>query len=69
MRNFFKLNFHFVAVHSRQSTEIKVSPGSSQQPTKKSRKDKLLESAPKLPYDIDLYHWEDDNLKAPTLLS
>lgn len=32
------------------------------------RKKKLLAVAPKLPYGDDLYHWEDDDLKAPTLL-
>ncbi|RZF32126.1 hypothetical protein LSTR_LSTR003989 [Laodelphax striatellus] len=32
------------------------------------RKRKLLEKAPKLPFDIDLYHWEDTELKAPTIL-
>jgi len=32
-----------------------------------SRKAKLLKIAPKLPYDIDLYHWEDKDLKAPSL--
>lgn len=32
------------------------------------RKKKLLEIAPKLPFDIDLYHWEEENLSAPMLL-
>jgi len=31
------------------------------------RKEKLLKIAPKVPYDVDLYHWEDENLKAPTV--
>ncbi|CAG0880706.1 unnamed protein product [Darwinula stevensoni] len=30
-------------------------------------KAKLLAKAPKLPFDIDLYHWEDQNLEAPTI--
>ncbi|KAL1139191.1 hypothetical protein AAG570_009250, partial [Ranatra chinensis] len=33
-----------------------------------SRKEELLKIAPKLPFDIDLYHWEDENLKAPTVV-
>lgn len=33
------------------------------------RKKKLLKTAPKVPFDIDLYHWEDEHLTAPTLLS
>lgn len=32
-----------------------------------TRKDKLLQQAPKVPYDIDLYHWEDENLVAPSI--
>ncbi|XP_015928046.2 UV-stimulated scaffold protein A isoform X1 [Parasteatoda tepidariorum] len=32
---------------------------------KKRRKDELLEKAPVLPYDIDLYHWEEEKLDAP----
>ncbi|KAF6205498.1 hypothetical protein GE061_019671 [Apolygus lucorum] len=34
----------------------------------KDRKTQLLEVAPKLPYDIDLYHWEDEKLPTPTLV-
>ncbi|XP_034240893.1 UV-stimulated scaffold protein A-like isoform X2 [Thrips palmi] len=33
------------------------------------RKAKLLSIAPKLPFDIDLYHWEDEKVEAPTLLT
>lgn len=32
---------------------------------KKSKKHKLLEKAPVLPYDIDLYHWEDEKPVLP----
>ncbi len=32
-----------------------------------TRKRKLLKIAPKLPFDIDLYHWEDKDLKAPSI--
>jgi hypothetical protein len=31
------------------------------------RKERLLRLAPKLPFDIDLYHWEDKDLKAPAI--
>jgi len=34
-----------------------------------ARKAKLLSIAPKLPFDIDLYHWEDEKVEAPTLLT
>lgn len=33
------------------------------------RKAKLLSLAPKLPFDIDLYHWEDEKIEAPTRLT
>ncbi|BES93154.1 Uncharacterized conserved protein (DUF2043) [Nesidiocoris tenuis] len=33
-----------------------------------ARKEELLKVAPKLNYDIDLYHWEDDHLPTPTLI-
>ena len=36
---------------------------------KDDRKVKLLSIAPKLPFDVDLYHWEDENLEAPTRLT
>ena len=29
-----------------------------------NRKEKLLSKAPKLPFDVDLYHWEEENPKA-----
>ncbi|CAG7727803.1 unnamed protein product [Allacma fusca] len=31
------------------------------------RKSKLLSIAPKLPFDVDLYHWEDTDLHAPSI--
>ena len=37
--------------------------------TSNDRKSKLLKIAPKLPFDIDLYHWEDQSLSVPTLIS
>ena len=37
--------------------------------SEESRKAKLLAVAPKLPFDIDLYHWEDDRIKAPTMVA
>lgn len=46
--------------------------GANQKPTtsrdlvnEESRKQRLLKCAPKLPYDVDLYHWEDEKLVAP----
>jgi len=35
--------------------------------TETDRKAKLLKVAPKIPFDIDLYHWEDKDLKAPSV--
>lgn len=32
------------------------------------RKKELLKIAPKRPFDIDLYHWEDEKLPTPTIL-
>ncbi|XP_008472426.1 uncharacterized protein LOC103509579 [Diaphorina citri] len=56
-------------------------PGTSQSPRKgdgespssvyeafSERKRKLLAMAPRLPYDTDLYHWEDETLPVPRLL-
>ncbi|KAK6618789.1 hypothetical protein RUM43_013180 [Polyplax serrata] len=43
-------------------------PGTSED-VEPNRKSKLLKVAPKLPFDIDLYHWEDENLTTPTLIS
>jgi hypothetical protein len=37
--------------------------------SEESRKAKLLAVAPKLPFDIDLYHWEDDKIQAPTMVA
>jgi len=37
--------------------------------SEESRKAKLLAVAPKLPFDIDLYHWEDDRIEAPTMVA
>jgi hypothetical protein len=37
--------------------------------SEESRKAKLLAVAPKLPFDIDLYHWEDDRITAPTMVA
>lgn len=33
------------------------------------RKAKLLTIAPKLPFDVDLYHWEDEKVEAPTIMT
>jgi len=37
--------------------------------SEEGRKAKLLAVAPKLPFDIDLYHWEDDRIQAPTMVA
>ncbi len=46
------------------SQALKRSSSSIEEET---RKRKLLKIAPKLPFDIDLYHWEDKDLKAPSI--
>lgn len=66
------------ALHSLKKTPKKSrkpkaeeSKSSSEEcsPTKLSeRKKKLLALAPKVPFDIDLYHWEENDVKAPTLI-
>lgn len=33
-----------------------------------SKKAEMLSKAPHKPYDIDLYHWEDEKLEAPTII-
>lgn len=49
-------------------TVIDVQPSTSKQTSEKlSRKEKLLQVAPKIPFDVDLYHWEDQNIAAPTM--
>ncbi|KAI5715243.1 hypothetical protein M8J77_012915 [Diaphorina citri] len=60
---------------------VQSPPGTSQSPRKgdgenpssvyeafSERKRKLLAVAPRLPYDTDLYHWEDETLPVPRLL-
>ncbi|PNF21513.1 UV-stimulated scaffold protein A [Cryptotermes secundus] len=37
--------------------------------SKESQRAKLLAAAPKVPFDIDLYHWEDDKIQAPTMVA
>jgi hypothetical protein len=37
--------------------------------SEESRRAKLLAVAPKIPFDIDLYHWEDDKIEAPTMVA
>ncbi|KAJ1523006.1 hypothetical protein ONE63_002142 [Megalurothrips usitatus] len=62
-------------VESMTSDEIPgPSDGKHESPNKESgpsdeRKSKLLSIAPKLPFDIDLYHWEDEKVEAPTRLT
>lgn len=56
---------------SNVSKNISTVSASSNNPEDTSvesmRKRKLLKIAPKLPFDIDLYHWEDKDLKAPSV--
>lgn len=40
---------------------------STMQSSESNRKQKLLSEAPVLPFDIDLYHWEDEKLEAPVI--
>lgn len=67
---------------SSTSTEVKsidskiLSPQKNESPScskltssEDARKAKLLSIAPKLPFDNDLYHWEDEKIEAPTLLT
>ncbi|GFS31401.1 UV-stimulated scaffold protein A [Trichonephila inaurata madagascariensis] len=48
---------------SSVTSEIKVGDDK-----KNSNKSKLLEKAPVLPYDIDLYHWEDEKPLVPEIV-
>lgn len=52
------------APSSSKQVQVVPQPGPSG-----SRKERLLAVAPKLPYDVDLYHWEDEDLKTPKLIS
>ncbi|XP_067008916.2 UV-stimulated scaffold protein A isoform X3 [Anabrus simplex] len=55
-----------VQVVQKQTTPVDPQPSTS---SGTDRKSKLLAVAPKLPFDVDLYHWEDENITAPTMLS
>jgi hypothetical protein len=44
----------------------KANPVSISEETQRA---KLLAVAPKIPFDIDLYHWEDDKIQAPTMVA
>lgn len=50
--------------HARRLNHSKQTPAESDT---EIRKRKLMKIAPKLPFDIDLYHWEDKDLKAPSV--
>ncbi|CAL8079947.1 unnamed protein product [Orchesella dallaii] len=49
-----------------QASKDDAVPGPSKD-SRESRKERLLKCAPKLPYDVDLYHWEDEKLTAPSI--
>ncbi|KAJ9579239.1 hypothetical protein L9F63_024655, partial [Diploptera punctata] len=62
--------------HKKQETAVTHTepiPSTSKEdpppPVQESRKAKLLAVAPKVPFDIDLYHWEDENIKIPTMVA
>ncbi|GLG98966.1 UV-stimulated scaffold protein A [Gryllus bimaculatus] len=56
-------------VKVQKTEEIECLPSTSHKnQSTQSRKQKLLSVAPKLPFDIDLYHWEEEKLAAPTML-
>lgn len=46
-----------------------TSKDNTESTSEEGRKAKLLAVAPKLPYDIDLYHWEDEKIQAPTMVA
>lgn len=48
------------------NSEISKGKG-AEESSENSRKQKLLTQAPVLPFDIDLYHWEDEKLEAPII--
>ncbi|XP_046995660.1 UV-stimulated scaffold protein A-like isoform X1 [Schistocerca americana] len=52
------------SVTSYDVTQPSTSGGATES---QSRKQRLLEVAPKLPFDVDLYHWEDENVAVPTM--
>lgn len=71
---------HHKSLIAAQATEVGVKPvgqGTSKATEEaphsvygafSERKRKLLALAPRLPYDTDLYHWEDETLPVPRLL-
>jgi len=54
---------------SKEEPVPSTSKDNSLPQSEESRKAKLLAVAPKLPFDIDLYHWEDDRIEAPTMVA
>lgn len=61
-----------VGAEEPQASTSAVASGCDSQNSTESqvldRKQKLLAVAPKRPYDIDLYHWEDEKLPVPTMI-
>nr|CAD7394689.1 unnamed protein product [Timema cristinae] len=55
---------------TKNTLEVDPQPSTSRATSsEETRKAKLLAIAPKLPFDVDLYHWEDEKLTAPTMLA
>nr|CAD7202880.1 unnamed protein product [Timema douglasi] len=55
---------------TKNTLEVDPQPSTSRAiSSEETRKAKLLAIAPKLPFDVDLYHWEDEKLTAPTMLA
>ncbi|XP_069695250.1 UV-stimulated scaffold protein A-like [Periplaneta americana] len=55
--------------HKTTKPEEEPIPSTSKGSSKMDRKAKLLAVAPKVPFDIDLYHWEDENVATPTMMA
>lgn len=55
--------------NSVDSTINDPQPSTSYSTPEMDRKKKLLSVAPKLPFDIDLYHWEDETMPVPTMVN
>lgn len=51
------------------STFDNPQPSTSYSTPELDRKTKLLSVAPKLPFDVDLYHWEDEQMPVPTMVN
>lgn len=55
--------------NSMDSTVDSPQPSTSYSTPEMDRKKKLMSVAPKIPFDIDLYHWEDEKMPVPTMVN